>query len=91
LTGRERILAALRGDEPDFVPFAPNIRQWFYYHQTHHSLPPELSGVRHPFDAIRRLGGEIMARWDTQHSGRTVYAAGEFTSTQAKVTGTSPW
>ena len=40
LTGRERILAAFRGEEPDFIPFTPNIWQWFYYHQTHHSLPP---------------------------------------------------
>jgi hypothetical protein len=38
--GRERILAAFRGEEPDFIPFTPNIWQWFYYHQTHHSLPP---------------------------------------------------
>ena len=78
MTGRERILAAFRGDVPDFIPFTPNIWQWFYFHQSHRSLPPELSQARHPFDAIRQLGGEILARWDTQHSVRTVYTAGEF-------------
>lgn len=83
MTGRERILAAFRGEQPDYVPFAPNIWQWFYYHQTHNSLPPELAEARHPVDALRCLGADILARWDTQHSVRTVYKAGEFTEEYA--------
>jgi hypothetical protein len=81
VTGRERIRAAFRGEEPDFIPFSPNIWQWFYFHQTHGSLPPELGAARHPFDALRYLGADILARWDTQHSTRDVYTVGEFSET----------
>jgi len=83
LTGRQRILAAFGGKEPDFIPFTPNIWQWFYYHQTHHTLPPELAHAGHPLDALRCLGADILARWDTQHSTRTVYTAGEFSEEYA--------
>ncbi len=78
MTGRERILAAFRGERADFVPFAPNIYQWFYYHLANRKLAPEISHARHPFDVLRHLGADILARWDTQLATREIYTAGNF-------------
>lgn len=78
MTGKERLLAALRGGQPDFVPFAPNLYHWFYYHRARNTLPPELHGAVHPYQALRALGADLLARWDTMHATRTVYSAGEY-------------
>ncbi|HEX9114998.1 MAG TPA: hypothetical protein VGA61_02940, partial [Anaerolineae bacterium] len=78
MNGRQRILAAFRGDAPDNVPFAPNIYLWFYYHYFNRTLPAELDGCRHPLDAVRALGGDILARWDAQWAVNKVYTAGTF-------------
>jgi len=84
VTGRERILAAFRGDEHDFVPFAPNIYQWFYYRLANGSLPPEVAQAQHPFDVLRYLGADILARWDTRLATREVHTAGEFSEKYEK-------
>ena len=81
MTGRERILAAFRGEIPDMVPFAPNLYYWFYSRKVRRALPEELAGAEHPFDALRALGADILARWDTQHCTREVYADGEYSET----------
>jgi len=78
MTGRERILSAFRGGKPDTVPFCPNIYYWFYHHLAAGTLPVELREARHPFDALRILGADILARWDTQHTTKTVFTAGEY-------------
>ena len=78
MTGKERILTAFRGETPDTVPFCPNMYYWFYHHLVTGTLPEELRGARHPLDALRILGADILARWDTQHSTRRVFTAGEF-------------
>ncbi len=88
MTGRERILAAFRGEAPDTVPFAPNIYYWFYNRLARGALPGQIAGARHPFDALRFLGADILARWDTQHATREVYTAGTFTD---EFTGDSPF
>lgn len=80
MTGRERILAAFNGDSTDCVPFAPNIYLWFYYHRYHGTLPDALRGATHPLDALRQLGADILARWDTQWAVKEVYRAGEYVS-----------
>jgi hypothetical protein len=72
MTGRERILAAFRGEAPDAVPFSPNIYQWFYQHRAWGTLPEELNGATHPFEALRALGADILARWDTAAATRAV-------------------
>lgn len=77
MTGRERILAAFRGESADAVPFAPNIYYWFYAHRLNGSLPPEIARAEHPFEVLRYLGAEILARWDTQQATREVYTAGQ--------------
>ncbi len=81
MNGKQRLLAALRGETADCVPFSPNINLWFYYHRARGTLPPELAGCRHPFDALRCLGADILARWDTLWAQRTVYTAGEYSET----------
>jgi hypothetical protein len=75
MTGNERILAAFRGQQPDYVPFSPNIYQWFYYHRYNCSLPAELAEAKHPLDVLRYLGADILARWDTQWATRPVCAS----------------
>ncbi len=88
MTGKARLLAAFRGEEPDMVPFSPNLYYWFYYHQRNGTLPAQLVGARHPLDALRCLGADILARWDTQWATREIYTAGEYSSEYA---GVSPW
>ena len=87
MTGRERILAVFRGEKVDFVPFSPNIYQWFYYHLANGKLPAEIAHARHPFDALRHLGADILARWDTQLATREIYTAGEFSEFYSGETG----
>lgn len=79
MTGKQRLLAAFRGEKPDVVPYAPNICRWFYCNQLTGSLPPELVDAEHPFDVLRHLGAEILARWDAYWLTRTVYRDGEYT------------
>jgi uroporphyrinogen-III decarboxylase len=88
MTGKERLLAAFRGEEPDTVPFSPNLYYWFYHHHRNGTLPPELSGAQHPLDALRYLGADILARWDTQWATREVYTAGEY---REEYSGESGW
>jgi hypothetical protein len=78
MNGRQRLLAAFRGDPVDFVPFAPNLWQWFNYHRSQRSLPPAVAEAAHPFDVLRFLGAEILSRWDTQWATKTRYTAGEY-------------
>src|SRR5512143_2110478 len=78
MTGRERILAAFHGGKADIVPFCPNIYYWFYNRLVTGTLPDEIASARHPFDALRVLGAEILARWDTQAATREVWSGGEY-------------
>jgi hypothetical protein len=78
MTGRERILAAFRGEAPDFTPFAPNLCYWFYSRAARHSLPEEIARAQHPFDVLRHLGADILARWDTQYATREVFPSDRY-------------
>ncbi len=78
MTGKQRILAAFRGEPPDRVPFCPNLYYWFYSRKAKRRLPREVADLQHPFDLLRRLGADILARWDTQAATREVYSAGEY-------------
>ena len=79
MTGRERVLAALWGGLPDTVPFTPNIYYWFYNRKARGTLPEEIADAEHPFDVLRYLGAEILARWDAYPLTREVFTAGELT------------
>ncbi len=78
MTGRGRLMAAFHGGSPDTVPFSPNLYYWFYNHYTNGTMPDELDGACHPLDALRALGADVLARWDTQHATRELYREGEF-------------
>ncbi len=78
MNGRERILAAFHGDQPDVVPFAPNLYQWFYVNQRQGTLPLEIAGAKHPFDVLRYLNADILARWDARSLTREVFAEGTY-------------
>ena len=88
MTGRERILAALRGEAVDFVPFSPNIYQWFYYHLSKGTLPADVADATHPFDVLRFLGADILARWDTYWATKTIYSEGVL---REKYVGETAW
>jgi len=76
VNGRQRLLAALSGEQPDAIPFAINLWQWFYANQSIGKLPAELSSARHPLDVLRYLGAEVFDRWDPFFCTREVYPAG---------------
>ncbi|MCX6622222.1 MAG: hypothetical protein NTY38_14365, partial [Acidobacteria bacterium] len=45
MTNRERMLAAIRGEAPDRVPFVPRIEFWHRAHLRKGTLPPHLAGL----------------------------------------------
>lgn len=55
MTGRRRIMAALRGEEVDRIPFAPLIDNYMLL-----DAPAEIP--RHPIEAARSLGVDIILR-----------------------------
>ena len=79
MTGRDRLLAVFRGEQADMVPFAPNLYLWFHARKALGKLPAELAGAQHPFEALRHLGAEILARWDTMAATHSVYGGGPST------------
>lgn len=87
MTGRERILAAFHGGEIDRAPFCPNIYYWFYRNLAAGTLPAAVDSARHPFDALRALGADILARWDTQKATKEVFLAGEYSEEYAGESG----
>ena len=70
MTGKERILCAMRGERPDTIPWAPNINQWFYANLFQKNLPAELAACKTPIEVKQLLGAEILTRWDGQIKGR---------------------
>ena len=70
LTGRQRILAVVRGEPVDRVPFAINAWHWFYCHRYHGSLPPDYADCATPIAFLQRLGADVLTRWDGQVKGR---------------------
>jgi hypothetical protein len=64
MTGKERLLAALAGEKPDRVPFAPNIWQWYHVNDYNGTLPPELSHAGSPVAVLRSLGADIFSKFD---------------------------
>ena len=70
MTGKQRLLAAMRGGSVDRVPFALNAWQWFYAHQFHGQLPPEFAHCRTAIEFHKAIGADILTRWDGQIKGR---------------------
>jgi hypothetical protein len=70
MIGNKRILAAMRGEQPGYEPFASNFSHCFCFHKSRGTLQPELHDATHLFDALRTLGVDILARWDTSYATR---------------------
>ena len=64
MTGKERLLATLAGERADRVPFVPNIWQWFHVHRDAGTLPADWADVPEPVEALRRLGADVMSKFD---------------------------
>ena len=64
MTGKERILAALAGQPPDRVPFVPNVWQWFHVNRGASRLPAALADAGDPVEALRRLGADVLSKFD---------------------------
>lgn len=62
MTRRENVLAALRGERPAWVPFAPNFAQWFQHHRAKGTLPSELAGCGDYIAAMKALDCDICSR-----------------------------
>ena len=75
MNGRERLLAALSGEQPDRIPFAINLWQWFYANKGLGKLPTELSHAQHPLDVLRYLEADIFDRWDPFFCTQEVFPA----------------
>lgn len=70
MTGRQRILGALRGEQVDRVPFAINHWQWFYAQQIREAFPESVRHCRTPIEFLKEIGADIITRWDGQIKGR---------------------
>jgi len=64
MNGKERLLAALAGERPDRVPFAPNIWQWFHVNDYNRTRPPAIGGAATPVEVLRGLGADIFSKFD---------------------------
>jgi hypothetical protein len=65
MNGKERILAALAGEQTDRVPFAPNIWQWYHANAYNDTLPPEAAGLADPVAVLRALGADVLSKFDS--------------------------
>ena len=63
MTGKQRLLAVLRGDIPDQLPFVPLVNEY-----TWSSFPAEW-GVDDPVECCRWLGADIAERWVPSYVG----------------------
>lgn len=61
MTHRERMLAAIRKEPADQLPYSIRMDQWYNWHVMHGTLPDEYRD-RNPCDIIRSLGGALQWR-----------------------------
>lgn len=62
VTKRDNLRRVLRGESPDWVPFAPNFKQWYQHHREHGTLPEELASSNDYLDAVKTLEADIFSR-----------------------------
>lgn len=62
MTKRENLRRALAGEEPRWVPFAPNFAQWYSHHHAFGTLPEALCDGADYVDAMKTLGCDIFSR-----------------------------
>lgn len=61
MTHKERMLAAIRKEPADRLPYSIRMDQWYNWHAIHGTLPEEYRD-RNPCDIVRSLGGAIQNR-----------------------------
>lgn len=61
-TRRENLRRILRGEQPEWVPFAPNFNQWFQHHRRHGTLPQELAACDDYVAALKAIDADIFTR-----------------------------
>jgi len=64
MNGKQRLLAALAGERPDRVPFAPNIWQWFHVNDYNGTLPAAIGDDASPVEVLRGMGADIFSKFD---------------------------
>ena len=70
MTRKQRLLAILKGEPIDRLPFAPNAEQWFYAKKYNGTLPPEYQDCEDGLEFHARLGADVMTRWEGQVKGK---------------------
>jgi len=70
MTPRQRLLATLRGEPVDRLPFAVNACQWFYARKYNGTLPPEYQDCEDGLSFHKKMGADVMTRWEGQVKGK---------------------
>jgi len=65
MDGKQRLVAALAGEKPDRVPFAPNIWQWYHANDYNGTLPVEAAEAGSSVAVLRNLGADIFSKFDS--------------------------
>ena len=80
MTHRERILAAIRGDIPDRLPWVPRLDLWYKANRHNGTLPPEWAELSLP-EIARDLGVDYIlvgkVRWERAAGGSRVRVSPE--------------
>ena len=56
MTDKQRMLAAMKGEMPDVIPFAPRLDLWFTANKAAGTLPAKYSKCAHHFEVSRAEG-----------------------------------
>jgi corrinoid protein of di/trimethylamine methyltransferase len=56
ITNKQRMLMAMRGENPDVIPFAPRLDLWFNTNKAGGTLPGRYRNAQHHFDIARSEG-----------------------------------
>lgn len=56
ITNKQRMLMAMRGENPDVIPFAPRLDLWFNANKAAGTLPERYRSVNHYFEIARSEG-----------------------------------
>jgi len=59
MTHKQRMMATVRGEMPDVIPFAPRIDLWFNANKKRSTLPPQYRDCEHPDEISRDQGWAI--------------------------------
>jgi hypothetical protein len=62
LTRRQNLQRIVRGERPQWVPFALNFAQWYLHHRQFGTLPEELRGCADYISAMKALECDIFTR-----------------------------